>query len=73
MVGALTNRVNKTKAVTSMPMKSRVFGSISAFSMIASASANDTAPRRPPQNITVLYSMLTFCSMPIRLSSGISP
>ena len=72
MVVALMNRVNRTNPVTRITTKSRVSWAMLSFSRIANASANDTAPRKPPQNITVLYPVLTFCSMPIRLSNGIS-
>ncbi len=43
------------------------------FSVAASASASDTAPRIPPHNMKSLYLASIGCAMRARLSTGISP
>jgi hypothetical protein len=65
----LTSSVNNTNPVASAPTW---FGS-RWFSIAASASASDTAPRMPPHSITSLYLLSTGSAIPVRLSIGIRP
>ena len=72
-VRPLTNRVNSTKPVVSTATKWRTCGGSAAFSVTASASASETAPRSPPHQITTLKEVLKCEAMRNRLKVGNSP
>ena len=46
---------------------------MAGFSTTAKANANETAPRRPPHHITVLYPKLTGGQIPVELRMGNMP
>src|SRR3546814_13738046 len=56
-----------------MSMKRWISGAMAACSVTARASARVTDPRRPPQMITTLNGVDTFCTMRAAESSGITP
>ncbi len=69
----LTNRVNSTKPVVSTATKWRTCGGNAAFSVTASASASETAPRSPPHQMTTLKEPLKREAMRSRLRVGSNP